>query len=453
MKLKKLIENLPITLFRGSKEVEITGLCSHSRKVAPGNLFIAKVGSCDDGSKYIDEAIAAGAAAILTDLADPSLKVTQVITSDVAAMEAELAMRFFNHPSKELFMVGITGTNGKTTTAHMVRHLLNAGMIGTIEYVIGDRHIPAELTTPDVITNHKLLREMVNRGCKACVMEVSSHGLAQNRVAGIDFDVAIFTNLSQDHIDYHGSLEEYAAQKAKLFSSLKKEGLAIVPFGEKRMIQDCSAKVVTYGIEKGDVQATDLHLASDHSSFTVDGISYTIPLAGRFNVLNALAALAVKRGSLENLPQVRGRLERVRDNVYIDFAHTPDALENVLTTLREFAKRRVIIVFGAGGDRDRLKRPKMGEVAGRLADLVILTSDNPRSEDPQRICEEINCAGAIIELDRKKAIAKALSLACPDDLILIAGKGHESYQIFAHKTVPFDDREIVLELLEEVRCS
>lgn len=453
MKLKKLIEDLPITLFRGSKELEITGLCSHSKKVAPGHLFIAKVGSYDDGSKYIDEALSAGAAAILTDLPDPSLKATQLITEDVRRMEAQLAAKFYGDPSRELFMVGVTGTNGKTTVAHLVRHLLDGGMIGTIEYVIGQRHIPADLTTPDIITNQKLLREMVRVGCKACVMEVSSHALEQGRVEGIDFDIAIFTNLSQDHLDYHGSMEAYAAAKAKLFSGLKREAKAIVPFGEKRMIENCKAEVITYGIEEGDVAARELRCAGDHSCFVLDGVDYKVPLVGRFNVMNCLAALAVKRGNLADFPQVRGRLERVCGHIYIDFAHTPEALEKVLLALREFARGRIVLVFGAGGDRDRTKRPKMGQVAVRYADITILTADNPRSEDPHKICEEIAHPDALIEVDRRKAIARALALAAPEDVVLIAGKGHESDQIFAHKTVPFDDRQVVLELLEEVACS
>ncbi|MCH9635518.1 MAG: UDP-N-acetylmuramoyl-L-alanyl-D-glutamate--2,6-diaminopimelate ligase [Chlamydiales bacterium] len=447
MKLKKLIDGLPISLFKGSKEVEISGLCSHSRKVAPGDLFIAKSGMLDDGVRYIDEAIAAGAAAVLTDLPDPSLPVAVAITSDVRALEGELAKRFYGDPSSELFVIGVTGTNGKTTTAHLIHHLLGGGMIGTIEYVIGDFRMDAELTTPDVVTNQKLLREMVKVGCESVVMEVSSHALDQGRVDGIDFDVAIFTNLSQDHLDYHGSMEAYAETKAKLFASLKSEATAIIPVGEERMIKECQASVVTYGIEAGDISATDLHLASDHSSFKVDGISYTIPLVGRFNVLNALAALAVRRGSFAAFPPVRGRLEQVAPNVFVDFAHTPDALEKVLVALREFTKGRIILVFGAGGDRDQNKRPQMGEVAQQFADVTILTSDNPRSEDPQKICEQIS-ESALIVVDRKEAIQKALEQAESDDVVLIAGKGHESYQVFAHKTIPFDDRKVI----EEVLC-
>ena len=461
MKLKKLIEGLPLQIFRGSKEVEITGLCSHSKYVAPGDLFIAKMGAHDDGSQYIDEALASGAAAILTDFVDPSLKTTQVLTEDVRAAEALLAARFYDSPSQELFAIGVTGTNGKTTTSHLIHYALHSGLIGTIEYVIGDFHFDAELTTPDIITNQKLLREMVKQGCKSAVIEVSSHGLAQKRTEGIDFDVAIFTNLSQDHLDYHQSMEEYAATKAKLFRDLKKEATAVVPHNETFMIKECSAHILTYGIGEGDVSATDLHLASDHTTFKVDGKAYKTPLVGRFNVLNTLAALAACRVygktdcNFEDFPSVRGRVERVHGNVYVDFAHTPAALENVLLALREFAPARILTVFGAGGDRDRDKRRKMGEVVAKHADFAILTSDNPRSEDPQKICEEIavGCPSALIEIDRRRAIERAIALADSDDIVLIAGKGHETCQIFAHRTMPFDDRKVVLEILDEVRCT
>jgi len=460
MKLKKLIENLPIEIFRGSKEVEVTSLCSHSKYLAPGSLFIAKVGTHTDGSQYINEAIASGAVAILTDLPNPSLKITQLIAKDVRQAEALLAARFYDDPSSELFMVGITGTNGKTTTSYLIHYLLKSGMIGTIEYIVGKVRFQSELTTPDIITNQKLLREMVKQGCRSAVMEVSSHALSQKRTEGIDFDCAIFTNLTQDHLDYHHTIEEYAATKALLFKGLKKEATAVVPYGEKRMIAECKSKILTYGIGQGDVAATDLHLAFDHTTFKVNGKEYKMPLVGRFNVLNAVAALAACRVygkedcDLEHFPSVPGRLQRVKDNVFVDFAHTPDALENVLQALREFAPARILTVFGAGGDRDRGKRPKMGAVAAKYSDLVILTSDNPRSEDPEKICAEIavGAPSALIEIDRRKAIERAIGLADRDDLVLIAGKGHESYQIFAHKTIPFDDRKVVMEILCGVGC-
>ncbi|MCP5469503.1 MAG: UDP-N-acetylmuramoyl-L-alanyl-D-glutamate--2,6-diaminopimelate ligase [Chlamydiales bacterium] len=476
MKLKKLIEHLPIKIYKGSKEVEITGLCSHSKYVAPGNLFIVKLGTRDDGAKYVNEALASGAAAILTDLPDPSLRdVVQLITPDVVGIEGQLASRFFGDPSRSLFTVGVTGTNGKTTVSYLVKHLLDAlggrcGLIGTIEYMIGDYHFEAELTTPDVLTNNKLLSEMVRQGSTAAAMEVSSHALSQNRVDGIHYDVAIFTNLSQDHLDYHGTLQAYAAAKKRLFTSLDASSTAITTLKGMEMVEECKGKVFTYSLlPKADLYATDLHFTPEYTAFVAhhNGKSSAIkmPLVGDFNVLNALAAIAtciVKGHPLEEIaphfstfPQVRGRFERVAPNIYIDFAHTPDAIANVLSSLEHIRKGRILLVFGAGGDRDRQKRKEMGRVAS-AADLTILTSDNPRSEDPRAICDEVasGCTGEyMIEIDRRKAIEMAIALAAPDDLILIAGKGHETHQTFAHQTIPFDDRKVVLETLDEVRCS
>lgn len=489
MNLKKLIKNIAIKEIKGPKDIEITGLSVNSKLVGPGHLFIAKRGFSDDGTKYIPEAVANGAVALLTDIYDPSLKnVTQLLCSDVAASEAKLAAEFYGYPAHELFLVGITGTNGKTTTTFIVKHLLDtlgqkSGLIGTIEYIIGKMRYQATRTTPDVISNHKMLREMRLQGCEAAVMEVTSHALHQNRVENLDFDVAVFTNLSIDHLDYHQTMEAYAEAKRKLFIGLDPKGSpkrkkypktacfnADSPWW-KVVAAGCPAKITTYACHSpADFQAQNLALTPQGTSFDLlyQGQVYPAftPLAGRFNVYNTLAAIAACRShglelpaileALKSFPRVPGRLELVPNRsglkVFVDFAHSDDALVNVLECLKEFRKGRIITVFGCGGDRDRTKRPKMAQAAEVHSDIVIVTNDNPRSEDPQAIANEV-IAGfqkqkPIIELDRRKAIEKAIHLATLDDIILIAGKGHEPYQVFAHKTIEFDDRKMARELAD-----
>lgn len=478
MKLKKLIADLPIEIYRGGQDVEITGLVTHSRLVAPGNLFIAKKGSSDDGAKYCEEALASGAAAILIDLPNPFLKgVVQLLHPAPQEMEALLAARYYGFPSKSLYSIGVTGTNGKTTTTYLIKHLFDqlgipCGLIGTIEYILGKHHFEAERTTPDAITNQKLLKEMVKQGCKASVMEVSSHGLAQGRCDQIEFDAAIFTNLSQDHLDYHITMEAYAQEKAKLFSHLKEDKTAIInlesPWQES-MLKECKAQILTYGLSSAsDLFADAIQLDMGKTSFCVnyrgEKVQFSWEMIGRYNILNCLAALAaclVKGAQLKDLPpyvenfySVPGRLEKVENlkglNVFVDYAHTPDALEKVLHCLREIREGRIITVFGCGGDRDRGKRPKMGKAAEEGSDYTIVTSDNPRTEDPQKICTEVaagfSTSRFTVIVDRRQAIAKAIEIATPKDLILIAGKGHETYQLFAYQTIPFDDRKVAQEI-------
>lgn len=491
MKLKKLLKDISGYQVKGSKDILITGVTANSKVVSWGNLFIAKKGKTHDGVHYIPEAIKAGAAAIVTDLFDPSLKQTvQIIHPNVASIESALVANYYQHPSQEMFMVAITGTNGKTTTSFVIKNLLDrfigpCGLIGTIEYIVGEQRYQATHTTPDVASNHKMLREMVNQGCRSAVMEVTSHALDQGRVDKIDFDVAIFSNLTLDHLDYHGSMENYAAAKKRLFDQLGKETKkkrakwAIVnqdsPWSS-RMVESCSANILSYGIEnRADLQASHISLEKHGTRAKVTYQGQTIdcywPLVGRFNVYNCLAAMAV--GLSQNIPLevivshisqisfVRGRLQPVENHlglkIYVDFAHSDDALSNVLQTLKEVqvAKGRLIVVFGCGGDRDRSKRPKMAKACENYADLCIVTSDNPRSEDPHKICEEIitgfTKSGIYqVEVDRKAAIQKAVEIAQPDDIILIAGKGHETYQIFAHKTIEFDDCKIATDICAQL---
>lgn len=485
MKLKRIIADLPIQFYKGGKDLEITGLCSHSRLVAPGNLFIAKKGSSEEGVRHIDEAIASGAAAIITDFPNPFLKeIVQLVCPEIHAIEGILANRYYDSPSHHLYMTGITGTNGKTTIAYLTKHFLDrlgipCGMIGTIEYVVGSQRYMADRTTPDVMMNHKLLREMLNQGSQAAVMEVSSHGLVQGRVDQIDFDAAIFSNLSQDHLDYHGTMEEYALAKSRLFRGLGKEKWAIVnreSSSWEEMIADCPAQILTYGFsEEADLYAHDIFLQPEGTEFQISYKGETLltrwSMVGRYNILNCLAAVALclVRGTplqslgplIEEFSTVPGRLEKIshrgKPNIFVDYAHTPDALENVLLCLQEIKEKRggrIVTVFGCGGDRDRGKRPKMGAMADLYSDFTFVTSDNPRSEDPALICSEVavgfSSTNFSIEVDRAKAIERAIESCHEGDFLLIAGKGHETYQIFAHQTISFDDRLVAQEIANRV---
>lgn len=487
MKLKKLFKDIEEAQIKGSKELQITGICSHSKLASPGNLFIARKGFAYDGANYIAEAIRAGASAILTDMYDPSLKtVTQIIHPQPAKIEGSLAALYYQNPSEELFMVGITGTNGKTTTSYLTKFFLdhlesdNAGLIGTIEYLIGSHRYQATQTTPDVVANQKMLKEMCNQKSKSCVMEVTSHALDQGRVNQVHFDAAVFTNLTQDHLDYHKTMEAYCLAKNRLFADLhnSKKGscYAIVnndsPWTEK-ILEGCKAEIFTYGTKNPSrLFAKDIQLTSQGTKFHLlyqdKQIPCQIPLVGRFNVYNCLAATAVclvKGHGLETivplysrLPAICGRLEPVENHlglkILVDFAHSDDALKNVLECLAELKTGKILTVFGCGGDRDQQKRPKMAKAAEAYSDLCIVTSDNPRGEDPEAICRQVisgfTSNAYIVELDRKKAIELAILRASPGDIILIAGKGHETSQIFAHRTIDFDDRKVAQEILREV---
>lgn len=492
MKLKKLIKDIPIKTFKGSKEIEITGVCANSKLVSPGNLFVAKKGRSEDGVNYIPEAVAAGAAAVLTDIYDPSLKnIAQLVHPNVSSIEGLISASYYRFPSDELFMVGITGTNGKTTTTFLIKHLLDklegpCGLIGTIEYVIGQYRYQATRTTPDVTSNHKMLREMILQGCRSAAMEVTSHALDQNRVQNINYDVAIFTNLTLDHLDYHQTMENYCAAKRELFLSLdptKKKKILTPPKTavinadspwKTRIIEGCPSQILTYGIiGSADIRATEVELTVEGTRFNLTYQGKTlpclIPLIGRFNVYNALAAASVGllKGAplsdvidiLRSAPSVPGRLQPVPNplglKIYIDFAHSDDALINVLECLQELKKGKMITVFGCGGDRDKTKRPKMAQAVSEYSDLSIVTSDNPRSEDPEAIAKDIlqgfkRQSSYLVILDRREAIRKALEIATPNDIVLIAGKGHETYQVFSHKTIEFDDAKIASEICKQL---
>lgn len=470
MKLKKLCDGILGISIRGSKDVNISGLSEDSRMTAPGFLFFAKKGSFQDGAKFVLEAMNAGAAAIVTDLYDPFLSVPQVICSDVAAFQGVLAAKYYGYPAKQLHMIGITGTKGKTTTSYLVRHLFEAmnqrcGLVGTVETIVGDHRFFSQLTTHDVIFNHKILKEMNAQGCKAAVLEVSSHGLNQGRVDEIGFDTAIFTNLHSDHLDYHKTLDQYAAAKQKLF--YRSQGTVIVnadnPFSSS---MQGGKKRYEVGIEKGDLRAKNVVCNHEGIFFYIEDIHFHLPLMGFFNIYNALSAIAVGidqgwslssiSAALKTFGGVPGRLESVPNNqglcVLVDYAHTGESLRNVLTTLKEITKGKIIVVFGAGGDRDPARRKQMGEAADMYADVSVVTTDNPRREDPYLICKEIltgfrSLKQVVVEMDRKKAIETAINLAKKEDIVLIAGKGHEKVQIFSDRTIHFDDVLVVKEFL------
>ena len=473
MKLKKLLKNIPYVEVRGSKEVEVTGICNNSALVSPGNLFIAKKGLTSDGSRFIPDAIAAGAVAVVTDIFDPFLShIVQIIHPKPQEIEGFLAAEYYGHPSDKLFLIGITGTSGKTTTSYLTKFLLDqlherCGLIGTIEWIVGDHYFPATATTPDVITCNKLLHEMKDNHCTTAIMEVSSHALEQGRVQGLDYDIAVFTNLSQDHLDYHSTMQEYAEAKQKLFTPLSPEATAIVnrdsPWASS-MVAATEAEVLTYGMDAAsDLQAKCVAATTGGTHFSVAHQGKEVPfftkLIGRHNVYNCLVSIAIalcKGYSLEVLPpilerftQVPGRLEKVDNpknlHIFVDYSHKEDALRNVLHTLKGLTKGKLVCLFGCGGNRDKGKRPKMGLAAEELSDLVVVTTDNPRNEDPQAIIHEIlqgmqHPEKALVEVDRRRAIELAIRDLSQEDVLLIAGKGHETYQIFSDRTVQFDDR-------------
>ncbi len=465
---------------------EIGRLRYDSRGVEPGDVFFALRGEEADGHDFIGKALEAGAAGIVAESErPPGLTVPWLRVQGSRLALALAADAYYGHPSRDLRVVGVTGTNGKTTTAFLLHHLVCAswhrcGLIGTVRYDLGDETAEAERTTPESEELQRCLGRMRDAGCRAAVMEVSSHALAQERAAGVHFAVGIFLNLSQDHLDYHGNMESYFEAKARLGELLvspgpgKKPALAVNiddRYGE-RLVRRYEGKVelTTFGMGmKAEFRASDLRTGLWGTTFRLQarGRSHLVrlPLIGRFNVYNAMAALtgAVSLGlnfreavhNLAEAPQVPGRMEALEHGggfrVFVDYAHSPDALEKALETLRALDPKRLIVVFGCGGDRDRTKRPKMGAAAARLADYTVLTSDNPRGEDPAAILTQIEAgmgsAPRLVVSDREEALATALAGARPGDVVLIAGKGHEDYQETAGRRIPFDDRRVAARLL------
>ncbi len=460
-------------------DADIKRIEYNSRHVREGDLFCCVVGTFSDGHDYAQQAAGKGAAALMVER-ELEIDLPQIIVPNTRIAMAEMAAAFYRFPAWEMRTVGVTGTNGKTSTTYMIKAIaeqagLKVGLIGTIRNLIGERVIETERTTPESVDLQRIMREMRDEGVELAVMEVSSHSLDQHRVHGIEYDVGVFTNLTHDHLDYHKTFDNYLAAKKKLFSQSRAAVLNADDPYFRRMAEGLTIPVTTFGIrESADVSAADIDITPRGVQFDMrangSAMHLNIGIPGLFSVFNALAAAAaakrlgfsdeeVKDG-LERMQSVSGRLEPLPTNgrdftVLLDYAHAPDALENVLTTIRGFAKARIITLFGCGGDRDHAKRPIMGEIAGRYSDFLVVTSDNPRTEDPYKIIDGVmegvvksGCAYVVIE-DRYDAIKYALEHAKKDDIVLLAGKGHENYQEVGGGKRHFDEKEIVAELLKE----
>ncbi len=494
MVLLELLDKVPVTKLFSSlygkmvltQDVSVNSVQYDSRKVRRGDLFVAIEGTAVDGHAYVESAIARGAVAVVMQrdeaLPDPffmHVGVVKIVVPDSRKALARMSANFHGHPSRKLRLIGVTGTNGKTTTTHLVRSILEAdgqkvGLIGTIGYTIGEESLPATHTTPESLELNELLALMVKQGCTAAVMEVSSHSLALSRVYGLEFSGACFTNLTQDHLDFHGTMDKYFKAKRVLFEGLSPGACAVSnaddPYGAK-MLEGTAARTLTYGRSGGaDVQARDVRMsvAGMRLAIAYRGNTEEVEsrLTGGFNVENIMAAYTTGLGfgiaeecirtGISRLPAVRGRFEQIVSpagwTAVIDYAHTPDALEKCLRTIRDLLPPekagRIITVFGCGGNRDRGKRPMMGRIASELSDITVVTSDNPRKENPGAIIDEImagaRSGGTVYrEEDRREAIGKALAMARPGDVVLVAGKGHEDYQVVGEQKHHFDDREEV----------
>ena len=484
MRLDALAARLPGSVVHGDGAVEVAEATYDSRRAGPGTLFVAVRGLATDGNQFVDAARRKGAAAVASENPPPP-GVPWIQVPDARRALAAFSAAVLGDPASRLTLVGVTGTNGKTTTSYLIDAALRAagytaGLLGTVQYRIGDRLSEAVRTTPEASDLQQLFREMVVASCTHAVLEVSSHSLALDRVYGCAFKVAVFTNLTRDHLDFHGDMDRYFEAKRRLFDTfLRPDGRAVLNAEDDRtpaLAAASRAPVWTYGIDRpADFQAEEISLSLEATRFRLrspQGVfPVETPLLGRFNVQNLLAAFAaamaldldprVALKGLTSIEGVPGRLERVHAGqlftVVVDYAHTDDALKKVLETVRQLKPRRLITVFGCGGDRDRSKRPLMGAVATRLSDVVIVTSDNPRSEPPEAILEEIQKGmngGRGAErhaiVDRRDAIARALEMAQPGDAVVIAGKGHETYQQLRDRTIPFDDRQVARDVLSRL---
>lgn len=473
MKLQAILQGLEPLEVHADLSREITGICYDSRAVKPGNLFVAICGYDTDGHKYIPMALEKGAACVLCEKAPAEGE--YVLLSDSRRGLALAGANWYGNPAGEMTMIGITGTNGKTTTTYLVKHILEdclgakVGLVGTIQNMIGDEVLHTERTTPESLELQALFRHMADAGCTHVVMEVSSHALCLHRVDGVTFDVGVFTNLTQDHLDFHKTMEEYCRAKAMLFARSKVGAVNVDDPWAKEILAHATCPVITYSAKgQAALEATDIRLEPHHVAFTAHyqgtETACTLGIPGAFSVYNALSALSAAlalgiapekaAASLATARGVKGRAEVVptpgKDyTVLIDYSHTPDSLENILKTVREFARGRVIAVFGCGGDRDPIKRPIMGKIAADLADLVVVTSDNPRTEDPMAIIDQIlvgipkdQTPTTVIE-NRRQAIRWAMDNAQAGDVIVLAGKGHETYQEIGHEKFHLDEREEV----------
>lgn len=479
MRLKKLFANL-----NNIPDLEIKGINTDSNLISAGEIFVAIKGAEQDGHKFIKDAVKNGAVCVVKERSSPTpkdlgLKKTVIINvSDTRKEISQLAAKFYNYPSRKLRVIGVTGTNGKTTIAYLVESILEeagypTGLLGTINYKFKKHVLPSINTTPGALEMQAFLAKMVKEKLRYCVMEASSHSLEQERVRDVDFHIAIFTNLTQDHLDYHHNLEDYFRAKSKLFTNLDSESYAVVNIEDPysaRLLKLTKARKITFGFsEKSQIRATNIRLSIKGSDFQIltskGSFSIQTELIGRHNIYNILSAVSVgviegidfstiKRG-IEKIDCVAGRLEAINQGqkfgVFVDYAHTEDALKNVISSLKEFHKGKIIVVFGCGGQRDTTKRPKMGRLVSQMADYFIITNDNPRKEDPQKIVKDIlkgiKTKNYDVILDRGKAIEKAIKMAGDNDTVLIAGKGHETSQILKNKSLAFDDREVTRRIL------
>ena len=476
----------------GPQTAEVCHITADSRTVQEGSLFICLVGATVDGHSFVEKAVQDGAVAIVVSkpVTVPDHVAVIYVEDTRQALQAAVPF-FYDYPASKMRMIGVTGTNGKTTTTHIIAHLLRSqgytvGVIGTVHILIDDQSYPIHNTTPDVADLQQILQQMVDAGVTHCIMEVSSHALALGRTAGVEYDTAVFTNLTQDHLDFHKTFDNYLAAKAKLFKQVSasyqvKEGKGAVinvddAYGQA-IVDVTTSPMITYSTEgKGSMNASDLTVTAKSSQFTLnyDGKSYPIStkIAGMFNVYNTLAAVGatlyeglsmeeIVKG-LATFTAVPGRFELIEEGqdfaVVVDYAHTPDGLENILQTAKKIVENRILVVFGCGGDRDATKRPIMGRIAAQLGDRVFVTSDNPRTEDPVQIVKDVEVGVREglhddvtyeVIVDRREAIHKAIAEATTGDVVIIAGKGHEDYQILKDETIHFDDREVAREALKE----
>ena len=494
MTLAEATSHLLTASIKGDASTIITGLAVDSRKVKAGDLFFCISGTADDGHRYAPQAAAAGAAALVVERV-LDIELPQIVVKEARYALAVLANAYYEHPSEQMRLIGVTGTNGKTTTTFLIEKILSdaglsTGVIGTIEMRYAGETYPMSGTTPSAYDLQHSLRDMVDKGVKACAVEVSSHALHQGRVQGCRFRTAIFTNLTQDHLDYHGTMEAYREAKGLFFSRLgntfaekeEERSYAVLNADDpaSSYFQSItSAETIMYGMhENADVRASDIKITAKGTSFQVDTFRGSqrveLKMVGKFNVYNALAAicagliegieLAKIVASLESVPGVAGRVEAVNAgqsfSVIVDYAHTPDGLENVLSTVKEFAEGHIYCVFGCGGDRDRKKRPIMGQIAAKYADYLLVTSDNPRTEDPDLILldieaglkeDQVSADRYELIVDRRAAITKAIEMASPKDVVLIAGKGHETYQLIGKDILDFDDRLVAEEAIRGMK--
>lgn len=468
MKLKDILASTDLN-------IEVTGISYNSRLTKQGDVFVAVSGYTTDGHKYAKSAVENGAVCVVCEYVPEGIDVPCILVENSRLALAEMSCNFYDKPTSKLKLIGVTGTNGKTTVTYLVKTILEAngekvGLMGTNKNMIGDKEFHTERTTPESLELQEMFAEMVKENCTYAIMEVSSHALELYRVAGCEYKVGAFTNLTQDHLDFHGDMDSYFNAKSKLFNMCE---IGVVNADDKygsMLCEQCNCELISYGINGGKLTAKNIVYGQKSVSFECDGLKINLGIPGEFSVYNALTAIGICKAcgisddviqrALNVAEGVKGRAEIVECGkdftLLIDYAHTPDGLENILESVRGFTKGRVVVLFGCGGDRDKTKRPKMGRVAGRLADFCIVTSDNPRSEEPDAIIRDIldgmndAMAGYVVIENRRDAIEYAIKHALPDDTIVLAGKGHEDYQILKDKTIHFDEREIIRDILSNM---